>query len=109
MILVREYYWRKIEYSVDNEREDRRNTRDAYKKSTLEIIVGGEMGGKMEVGRISTRHYTMIESWKSPARPAIIQTKPLTRFPPISLRNDPRPSKKRSFPPPTPLETIYRE
>lgn len=56
MILIRKYYWRKIEF-VDNEKEDRRNTRDAYKKSTLEIIVGGwEDGGRWaEFPRVITR------------------------------------------------------
>lgn len=72
----------------------------ARKKLTLEIIVRGmeRKSGVSRAGRISTHHYAMIESWKSSVRAAIIQTKPLTRFPPISCRNDPRPSKKRSFP-----------
>lgn len=71
----------------------------ACKKSTLEIIARG-WAERRRWWRwwISTRHYVRIESWKSANRAAIIQTKPLTRFPPISCRNDPRPPK-RSFPP----------
>lgn len=69
----------------------------ACKKSTLEIIVRERAEGRRRWWWISTRHYARIESWKSANRAAIIQTKPLTRFPPISCRNDPQSPKRSSL------------
>lgn len=43
MILIRKYYWRKIEF-VDNEKEDRRNTLTRNRPSKL-LLAGGKMEG----------------------------------------------------------------